>query len=216
VGKLVARILQLLFFVLLVRPFIFVVLGVNVRNRNLLPREGPAIIAANHNSHLDTVALMSLVPLSVLHRVRPVAAADYWTSSPIVSWFSRTFINVVPIDRQGITSGDPLIPCYQALDAGDILLFFPEGSRRIPEKMSSFKPGLARLVEECPEARVVPVFLHGLGKTWPKGTALVVPFLVDVFVGRAMRYSGNRREFMSQFTANIEALAAQDEFPSWT
>ena len=74
------RCLKILFFALCIRPLVLVGLGLNIVNRKHLPTRGPAVIAANHNSHLDTLVLMSLFPLAQIHRVRPVAAADYFHS----------------------------------------------------------------------------------------------------------------------------------------
>ena len=72
------RALRLLFWMLIGRPLALVVLGLNVRSRHGLPRSGPAIVVANHNSHLDTFVLISLFPLALLGKLRPVAAADYF------------------------------------------------------------------------------------------------------------------------------------------
>ena len=72
------RLLKVLFFALIIKPLTLVLLGLNVRGRKNLPKNGPAIIAANHNSHLDTMVLMGLYPLGQVHKIRPVAAADYF------------------------------------------------------------------------------------------------------------------------------------------
>ena len=123
------RLLRPVFFALLIKPIMAVVFGLNIRNGDLIPANGPAIVAANHNSHLDTVVLMSLFPLSMLHKVRPVAAMDYFLRNRMLEWFSKRIIGIIPIKRKVERGEDPLAGLEAALVAGDILLIFPEGTR---------------------------------------------------------------------------------------
>ena len=204
----VVKVLRFVFFNLFVRPVLLIVLGLNVRHRERLPRRGPALLVANHNSHLDTMVLMGLFPYRKLHLVTPVAAADYFLSTRFMAWFSRNIIGIIPIarKREGDT-GDPLQAISAALDANKIVIFFPEGSRGEPEQMVDFKSGIARLAERHPEVPVVPVFMHGLGKALPRGEALLVPFVLDIFIGEALRWDGDQQRFLDSVKSAILALA---------
>lgn len=211
-----SRVLRLLFYALVARPLAWVVLGLNVRHRERLPSAGPAIVAANHNSHLDTLVLVSLFPLRSLAKLRPVAAADYFTRNPVLAWFSLNVIGILPIRREVRGGADPLKPCEESLARGDILLLFPEGSRGEPEVMSRFKRGIAVLAQRHPEVPVIPVFLYGLGKALPKGDPILVPFFCDVFVGETLYGQENQLAFLKELESRMQALAAEVPHSEWS
>lgn len=210
------RALQFLFFWLVVRPIVLIGLGLNVRHRERLPTEGPAIVVANHNSHLDTVVLMTLLPSRLLHRLRPVAAADYFLRNRLVAWFALRIMGIIPIERRGATpDADPLAAVGTALEHGDLVILFPEGTRGEPERLGAFKSGVAHLARRHPHVPVIPVFMHGLGKTLPRGAIVPVPFFCDVFVGDAEFGTDDHRAFMRLLTERMQGLAAEGKFAVW-
>jgi len=203
-------ILRYLFFGLIVRPVVLLVLGLNVRNRSLLPQQGPAIIVANHNSHLDTMVLMTLLPFGKLHDIHPVAAADYFLRTRFLSWFALSMIGIIPLSREIRASHhDPLAEASAALEQGKILILFPEGSRGEPERMGELKGGISHLARRYPEVPVIPVFMHGLGKALPKGEGLLVPFFCDVFVGEPVYWPGERQQHIDMLTESFKSLYGQ-------
>jgi 1-acyl-sn-glycerol-3-phosphate acyltransferase len=210
------RILQKLLFMLIIRPLVFVIIGINVSNKEKLPLEGPAIIAANHNSHLDTLTLLSLWPLSKLHQVRPVAAADYFLPNPIMAWFSLNMMRIIPIERKRTEeNSDPLAAPSEALAHGEILLIFPEGSRGKPEQMTRFKSGVSRLTERNPDAPIIPVFMHGLGKSLPRGDFVVVPFFSEIVFGDPIYWQNSVPATMEAYQTAMDKLAEQCDIPAW-
>jgi 1-acyl-sn-glycerol-3-phosphate acyltransferase len=209
-------VLRFLFFAVVVRAVILIWLGLNVRHRERLPKDGPAIIAANHNSHLDTMALMSLFPLRLLPKLRPVAAADYFDTGGFIGWFAKNIIGIIPVKRgSGKEGGNPLEPCEQALDRGEILIIFPEGSRGEPESMQAFKKGIGHLAKARRKVPVVPVFMYGLGKAMPKGSGLIVPFNCTVSVGEPLYGKSSYDAFVKVLEASMVALAKQEKLPEW-
>ena len=211
--------LRTAFFALVVRPVMVIALGTNVRRVELLPKNGPAIIVANHNSHLDVFALMNVLGLSRLRHVRPVAAADYFMTRPLRRWFATQIVGIIPIDRKKTRREDgkhPLEPISEVIRDDGIVLLFPEGTRGEPEQMDAFQTGVAHLARRHPDVPIIPVFMHGLGKALPKGEALLVPFFCDMFVGIPLPKGLEKQAFMKKLDESMEQLSAEVPSPNWS
>lgn len=198
--------LRLLFYLIIVKPLVLVILGINARGREFLPEQGSAIIVANHNSHLDALALISLFPLRAIQDVHPVAAADYFLKNRWLKWFALEVIGIIPIERRAPAGQDVLAPVFEALDRNAILILFPEGTRGEPENMSKLKNGIGHILSERPDIPVIPVFFYGLGKSLPKGEILLVPFFIDAFIGEPLKWLGNRKTFMAELSEKMTQL----------
>ena len=199
---------RLAFLHLAARPLAAFFTGADVVGREHLPKAGPAIIAANHNSHVDTLLLLTIFPARLIGRLRPVAAADYFLRGPLIGWFSRTLVGIVPIVRDGNAAAqDVLAPARAALGAGDIVMIFPEGTRGPgTDELGPMKAGVARLAAAYPEAPVTPVWIEGAGRVLPKGAFLPAPMNCTVLVGAPIAWTGDRDSFMEALRASLEAL----------
>ncbi|MFZ4606733.1 MAG: lysophospholipid acyltransferase family protein [Caulobacter sp.] len=207
------RFLRWLLLLLIVRPIARFMTGADVTGREHLPLKGPAIVAANHNSHMDTLLLLSIFPSRAVLRVRPAAAADYFLRDPVIGWFSRNLIGIVPVARGKAGTGeDVLAPAREALAAGDIIVVFPEGTRGdASDSMAALKSGVARLAEAFPDAPVTPVWIQGAGRVLPKGEVIPVPMNCAVLIGEPVHWQGQRGAFMEELRAAL--LKLKDQAP---
>lgn len=204
---LAARIVQALFFALLVRPFMILFIGLRVRGAEHLPRRCPFIVLANHSSHLDTVSLLNLFPLRQLGRIHPVAAADYFERNKVVSFLSRTFFNILPIARLRVTrENNPVRRMQATLAAGRSLIIFPEGTRNSSGEMGHFRSGIARLLEKAPDVPVVPAYLVNMGRSLPKGEFIPVPFFCEIRLGEPRLVSGSQDEILAALETAVREL----------
>ncbi len=203
------------FLLAIVRPLSWIILGISVRQKGKLPDQGPAIIIANHNSHLDTIVLMSLFPLKISKLIRPVAAEDYFFKNQFLKWFAENVLNVIPIHRTKDHRGkDPLAPISEALTQNSIIIFYPEGTRGEPERIAKFKSGIARLAEKHPDIPLIPIFMHGLGKALPKGESILVPFICDIVIGEHLKWT-SRETFLQEVEKCILDLANEIQLTAW-
>jgi 1-acyl-sn-glycerol-3-phosphate acyltransferase len=200
--------------VCIARPIARVFTGADIVGREKLPLKGPAILVANHSSHVDTVLLLTIYPSKALDRVRPAAAADYFLKGRLMSWFSRNILAIVPVERnrgardRAGSGEDVLAPARDALAAGDIVLIFPEGTRGDGEELTKLKSGVARLAADFPDAPVTPVWLQGAGRVLPKGAHVPVPLNCTVLIGDAVHWNGDRVAFMEELRVALEGLKA--------
>ncbi|TLY50579.1 MAG: 1-acyl-sn-glycerol-3-phosphate acyltransferase [Gammaproteobacteria bacterium] len=151
------------------------------------PSDAVRIYFANHTSHMDTIALWCALPSNLRAKTRPVAAADYWHGG-FRGWLARHGFNALLIDRApGNRDRDPLAPLAQALERGESLIIFPEGTRRAQALPGEFKSGIFYLARQAPAAELVPVYLDNLYRSMPKGTLLPVPLTCAVRFGAPLQ-----------------------------
>jgi 1-acyl-sn-glycerol-3-phosphate acyltransferase len=156
--------------------------------RDNLPRQGSFIVVGNHTSHLDALVLISSIPLQKLHRTFPAAAADYFFSSLPRRAFSAVFMNALPFERQA-GGARSLTVCEQQLARpGNILVIFPEGTRSMTGELGRFRSGIGRLAAGT-SIPVVPAFLQGAARAWPKGSAVPRPHRLVLRIGKARHYA---------------------------
>ena len=145
------------------------------------------VIVANHCSHLDTLCLLAALPLRKLHRAFPAAASDYFFRSVPRLWIAAVIVNALPFARQTRVR-QSLTLCQQMLaNAGTILIIFPEGTRSTTGEVGEFKSGIGALVAGK-DVAVVPCFIDGSFRAWPKGKRLPRPRKVRLIIGPPRNY----------------------------
>ena len=113
--------------------------GVRVRWLGCEPVAHQRIYFATHTSHLDAVALWAALPPLLRTRTRPVAAKDYWEANRVRRWLAGQVFHALLIERLKVTTQqNPLREMLAALDAGDSLILFPEGTRSASVEPQAF------------------------------------------------------------------------------
>ncbi len=185
--------------------------GAVARYVNTKPYEGQCIYFANHTSHVDTLALWSALPSELRRKTRPVAAADYWSKTPLRRHIALDGLNAVLIDRTRTSpDADPLAPLKTALAAGDSLIIFPEGTRTAQPLPSEFKSGLYRLAEAFPGVALIPVYLDNLHRSMPKGSFVPVPLICTVRFGAPLAHveGESKEDFLVRARQAVVDLAS--------
>ncbi|MHA2789378.1 lysophospholipid acyltransferase family protein [Corynebacterium sp. S7] len=173
-----------------------------------VPKEGPAIMASNHQSVYDSFAFPLVCPRQIVFP----AKSEYFTKPGLKGRFQKWFftsVGQIPIDRESENAGDALTEAAKKVFEDDGLFgIYPEGTRAPDERVYKGRTGMAR-VAMASGVPVIPVGMLNTGKANPIGTTLIRPVKVEVRIGEPINprewakengYDPDSREVMRPFT----------------
>mgnify|MGYP003639577545 FL=1 len=172
------------------------------------PKAEQRIYFANHQSHADLVLIWAALPQVLRTLTRPIAARDYWTKTPFRQWITTQVFNAIYVARDRTADQDPLEPLVEALENGDSIILFPEGTRGHAEVPQAFKAGLYNLALRFPEVVLVPAWIANVQRVMPKGEVVPVPVLCSVTFGAPVKLEPgeDRRAFLERARDAVMAL----------
>lgn len=182
--------------------------GAQARWQGCPPKAEQRIYFANHQSHADLVLMWAALPSELRSITRPIAAKDYWTKTPFKQWLTTAVFNAIYVDRIKTTEQDPLEPLMDALESGDSIILFPEGTRGNQEEPQAFKSGLYNLAQKFPQVVLVPAWINNVQRVMPKGEVVPVPILCSVTFGAPLVLAPGeeRGDFLARARQAVIAL----------
>ena len=176
---------------LILRPLFLLVFRPRVVGRENVPATGAFIIASNHLSFIDSMA----IPLMAPRRVGYLAKAEYFTGSGIKGWFTKTWftaLGALPVERQTHRAAQAALDtALTVLKAGGGFGIYPEGTRSRDGRLARGKTGVAwlALTADCP---VVPVGITGTDRIQPIGASWPRPHRFTVVFGKPLTFAEHR------------------------
>lgn len=182
--------------------------GAQARWQGCPPKAEQRIYFANHQSHADLVLMWAALPEELRSITRPIAAKDYWTKTAFKKWITSAVFNAIYVDRVKTSDQDPLEPLIEALENGDSIILFPEGTRGNQEEPQSFKSGLYNLAQKFPHVVLVPAWINNVQRVMPKGEIVPVPILCSVTFGApiALGSDEDRGQFLTRARQAVISL----------
>ena len=185
--------------------------GVDVEGLDRVPRRGPAIIAPNHLSFIDPLAVTLVVHRDITY----IGKAEYTDS-----WSTRWFMElggVIPVRREDAVAAEGSLEAgIRVLRSGKLLGIFPEGTRSPDGRLYKGKTGAARMaaIVGCP---IIPTGIRGTEAVLPKDAKMPkIGVRVSVKFGKPMRVPpggvddrGILRQFTDDLMQEIAKLSGQ-------
>ena len=169
-----------------------------------VPAEGPVILAPVHRSFLDFFVVSEATRRKVFYMTKD----DMWRSPALGRIIEA--LGGFPVNRDG-ADRLALDRAQAVLERGDVLIMFPEGTRRSGPAVEDLHEGAAFLAART-GALVVPIGIGGSDRAMPKGSKVVRPVTIHLAVGEAMQppeRSAQGRVPRTKVHAFTERLAAE-------
>jgi 1-acyl-sn-glycerol-3-phosphate acyltransferase len=177
--------------------------------RENIIEEGPAIMAANHQSYLDP----PLVGITCRNELFFLARKTLFEKRFLGAIISR--VNALPVDlRRGDLTA--LRAIMNLLKEGHRTVIFPEGTRSLTGQIQQARPGIGMIIART-LAPVVPMRIFGSFEAWPKG-GKIRPHPITVVVGKPLRFkkedfAAHNREVYQKTSEQVLAAIAAIEMP---
>lgn len=198
----------------LLGPYARFISTLEVRGSENIDGDGPFIFAANHASNVDTVLILTAMPVKERKRTVVAAAMDSFFMSGYQAFKTVLLFNAIPVDRLKVNRRSAQLALELVEDRWNLLIF-PEGGRSPDGTLQEFKGGAAYLAERT-RATVIPTYIHDSG--WLNGPKYAkAPKYVEaprrrrhpviVAFGKALRCEDG--ENMRHFNTRIERAVVE-------
>lgn len=182
--------------------------------------QGPVLIAANHQSHMDTAAIYSALPAALRDRVAPAMAREFfaaWFGMTPAPWplrlangaayyFAVQCFNAFPLVQRGPATRHSLRYLEELVKDGHSILIYPEGKRTDDGRFEQFRRG-AGMIALSLQLPVVPVRLDGLYEVLPKDRLWPTRGPVRVAIGPPLAPdAADSTEMIQRIERAIQAL----------
>jgi 1-acyl-sn-glycerol-3-phosphate acyltransferase len=204
---------------LVIRQLFHLLFRPRITGRDNVPLTGPVILASNHLSFIDSIAIPTVAPRKVSY----LAKAEYFTGTGVSGWLSRSLFSALaalPVERETHRAAQAALDTALAvLQDGGAFGIYPEGTRSRDGRLARGKTGVAwlALTADCP---FVPVAVSGTEKVQPVGARYPRPARISITFGKPLTFpehhgkAGNgraRREVTDRIMEAIAALSGQEK-----
>jgi len=184
-----------------------------------VPDRGGVILASNHLSFVDSIAIPSVVKRKVVFLTK----SDYFTGSGPKGWVSRAFfegLGMLPVDRDDSRAAiESLQTALEVLGRGDAFGIYPEGTRSRDGRLYRGRTGVGHLALTA-RVPVVPVGLSGTEHVMAVDSNRLRVVPVTIEFGRPLDFTGRfdgvplgraRRDVTDEIMAAIRAITGQED-----
>ena len=189
----------------IVGAFLRVLFRLEAHGVERVPRDGPVLLVSNHSSVLDPPIIGAVTPRQMTF----LAKAELFRLPPFGALLRR--LNARPVRREGADAA-ALRTVLRVLGERRVLLTFPEGTRGVEGVLRAPKAG-AGMLAVLSGAAVVPVYVSGSGRAWPKGQRLPRPVKITVHFGPVLalprREGGERKDHYEAVSRAMMAAIAE-------
>lgn len=195
--------------IFVVRPILYLLFGVNIVGRENLIKFDNFIIFSNHNSHFDIFLLFLILPVNKINSTHPLVALDYF-EKPF--WLFKT-VNFLfqPIWVNRNAPGISVIKEVQErLEQKHSIIIFPEGTRGETADIQEFRHGLGLIVNRNTNTPVVPIYLEGPERSFPKTVMFPLPLWNHITVSPPQILHGKSREITYKLHKHLRILADEE------